>query len=423
MNTFRTPAFAFACFLVPVLAGAAAPDFSQTLRDFSANRYKLEQDLSARLNLPVPPAAEAFFQAALAGDWSAASNRFAELKTGDDCQPRRPPLMNELWTPIHEIWGLYEVWAGLKENPELMARFTEPILDSMPAGSIYFGGTDAGRFAITAVNALRDPPPVFCLTQNGLADNTYMAYLRATCGDRIWLPTKEDSNAAFQKFVEDVKAGRIQAGADIKIEDGKVQIQGVAGVMQINGLLAQMIFDRNKDAHPFFVEESYVVSWMYPYLEPHGLILKLNPEPAPELSPETIAADQQFWTDQEAKLWATPGFEGNADARKMFAKLRSAIGGVYEYRKLDADAEAAYRQAIRLCPTSAEANFRLAKMLADRQRLDESIQVLETFLAAAPTDQDARGKKYLAKLNEIRDHNENLDGADKPLPGSQAFEE
>ena len=162
---------------------------------------------------------------------------------------------------------------------------------------------------------------------------------------------------------------------------------------------------------------------MYPYLEPRELILKLHPDPLEDLSPETIAADQQFWTDQEAKLWATPGFEGNADARKMFAKLRSAIGGVYEYRKLDADAEAAYRQAIRLCPTSAEANFRLAKMLADRQRLDESIQVLETFLAAAPTDQDARGKKYLAKLNEIRDHNENLDGADKPLPGSQAFEE
>jgi hypothetical protein len=34
-----------------------------------------------------------------------------------------------------------------------------------------------------------------------------------------------------------------------------------------------MIFDRNKE-HTIFVEESYVLPWMYPHLEPHGLILK-----------------------------------------------------------------------------------------------------------------------------------------------------
>ena len=220
MKTIRAQ-MAVLGFLLPlVLSAAAGPDFGQTVRNFSANRHKLIQELAARLNLPLPPEAEAFFQAALAGDWTAVSNQLAQMQAQDPCQARQPALMNELWAPIHETWGLYEVWAGLKEDSELMAKFTEPILDSMPAGSIYFGGTDAGRFAVTAVNDLQTPPPAFCLTQNGLADNTYMAYLREIYGKRIWLPAPEDSNAAFKQYVDDVKEGRIPTGADVEIEDG-----------------------------------------------------------------------------------------------------------------------------------------------------------------------------------------------------------
>ncbi len=420
MNTFRAPAFAFVCLLSSVLAGSAAPDFAQTVRDFSANRYKLEQDLSARLNLPLPPEAETFFQAALAGDWSAVSNQLTQMKAQDPCQPRQDAFMNELWGPLHETWGLYEVWAGLKEDSGLMAAFIDPIMEVLPAGSIYFGGTDAGRFAITAVNALRDPPLAFCLTQNALADNSYLAYLRAIYGDRIWLPSQEDSQAAFNQYVEDVKAGRIPAGADVKIEDGKIHVEGVAGVMMINSILAQKIFDRNKNAHPFFVEESYVLPWMYPYLEPHGLILKLNAEPRPELSAETIANDRRYWDETEAKLLAVPGFADNDDARKIFSKLRAAIAGVYEYRKLDAEAEAAFRQAIRLCPTSPEANFRLADLLASRQRLDEAIRIMEGFLSLnPPKDQADRAKGYLQQLKQTQKQNNRPEDAAPPLSAAQ----
>ena len=421
MKTIRAQ-MAVLGFLLPlVLSAAAGPDFGQTVRNFSANRHKLIQDLAARLNLPLPPEAEAFFQAAMAGDWTAASNQLARMQAQDPCQARQPALMNELWAPIHETWGLYEVWSGLKEDSELMAMFTGPILDSMPAGSIYFGGTDAGRFAITAANALRDPPPVFCLTQNALADNAYLAYLRATCGDRIWLPSPEDSHAAFQQYVNDVKAGRIPAGADIKIEDGKVSVQGIAGVMQINGILVRLIFDRNKADHPFFVEESYVVPWMYPFLEPAGLILKLNAEPLPELPPETIARDRQFWDETEARLTAMSGFAGNDDARKIFSKLRSAGAGVYENRKLDAEAEAAFRQALRLYPLSPEASFRLADMLAGRQRRREAIRVMQGFLDLnPPPDQAERAKEYLQQLKKSQKRNPRPGDAGDPQPATQA---
>ena len=423
MKTRRLIALLSGSLLASVLAAPAATDCAQAVRDFSANRHRLIQELSTRLDLPLPPETESFFQAAEAGDWPAVSNQFAALKTDDPCHPVREALMNELWAPIHETLGLYEVWIGLQENPALASRFADPILDSMPAGSIYFGGTDAGRFLITAVNALREPPPVFCLTQNGLADNTYMAHLRALYGDRIWLPTAEDSNAAFKQYVDDVKAGRIQAGAEIAFKDGKVQVEGVAGVMMINSILARMIFDRNKDAHPFFVEESYVVNWMYPYLEPQGLILKLNPEPLKELSPETIARDRQFWADYEAKLFASPGFANNKAARKIFSKLRSAGAGVYDYRRLYAEAEAAFRQAIRLDPTMPEANFRFAQMLANQQRMDEAIRILEDFLAADPAEGADAGKEYLSNLMKTKLQNKTNPDSGQPQRGSSAIQE
>ena len=403
------------------LGANAAPDFGQMVKDFSARRHALAQDLSTRLNLPLPPEAEAFFQAAATGPWDAVSNAIAALRP-QSAQTTHSGLVNELWAPIHEAWGAWEVWHGWQENSELLALFYEPVMASMPAGSIYFGGTDSGRFVITAANELRDPPPVLCLTQNALADNTYMAHLRAVCGDRIWLPSEQDMNASFKQFVDDVKAGRILAGADIKIEDGRVRVQGVGGVMQINALLARMIFDRNKDTHPLFIEESYVLAWMAPYLEPHGPILKLNPEPLETLPRESIDRDTQFWAEQEKTLMATPGFAENYAARKSFSKLRAAIAGVYEYRKLYPEAEAAYRQASRLCPTAPETHLRLAQMLADQQRRDDAIRVLEDFIAADPAEGADSAKEFRSNLRKAKQPNETDKEQTPRFSGSPAIE-
>ena len=68
--------------------------------------------------------------------------------------------------------------------------------------------------------------------------------------------------------------------------DGKVQVSGQVAVMGINGLMTKVIFDRNPDRE-FYVEESFPLDWMYPYLEPHGLIMKLNRQPLAQLPAET----------------------------------------------------------------------------------------------------------------------------------------
>ena len=69
-----------------------------------------------------------------------------------------------------------------------------------------------------------------------------------------------------------------------------MSVHGVGGVMKINGILCRWIFDKNKDKHAFYVEESYVIPWMYPYLEPYGIIMKINHDPLP-----TPVQDPALW--------------------------------------------------------------------------------------------------------------------------------
>jgi len=76
------------------------------------------------------------------------------------------------------------------------------VINSIPAGSIYFGGTDPGRGVPTAFcKSSIDGDPFFTLTQNALADGTYLEYLRAMYGGKIYTPTGEDSQRCFQEYM------------------------------------------------------------------------------------------------------------------------------------------------------------------------------------------------------------------------------
>jgi len=274
----------------------------------------------------------------------------------------------------------------------------------MEKEAILFAGTDDARFVSTymifcesraaAWNKLRDRQfdrsDIYLLAQNALADNTYMRSLRDQYDlsrpsndtpirrllgrgqsypqEAIRLPDQADANKAFQQYVEDVQASRTPAGNQVRIEKGGLQVQGVSGVMCINGILAQWIFDRNKEEHSFYVEESYAIPWMYSRLRPAGLIMKLEKEPlptpkeSPQLWRELIARDRAYWDALVSKLRARPDFRRNDEARRWLAKLRSAIGGIYSFRALPEDAEYAFTQAIEIYPEGTEARARLAEL-------------------------------------------------------------
>lgn len=266
----------------------------------------------------------------------------------------------------------------------------------MTTNAIFYGGTDPGRFVPTYMIYSADVrSDVYLITQNALADNTYMNVMRDLYGDSIWIPSQQDSNFAFQQYVKDVQEGRIQAGADVNVKDGRVSVQGVQGVMAINGILARMIFDANKEGHDFYIEESYVIPWMYPYLEPHGLIMKINKEPI-TLTEEMVKNDMDFWEWYTARLMRDRGFLRDVVARKTFSKLRSALAGLYGHHRRFGEAEIAFRQAIELYPFSPEANFRLADIYMQQRRFSDAHEVI-----AALAKDDPGNDKVGEFLNQI----------------------
>jgi hypothetical protein len=378
-------------------------DFERVIRDFAAARHDMATNNAVRFNVPFPAEAELFFRAAETGTWEMVSNRFDRLKPSGDYGPVSPALRNGLWASVHETFGIWEIWEGWKHDSALLAMVYEPIMAGLPKGSIYFGGTDYGRFVITTASALRNPPPLYVITQNALADNTYLDHVRALYGTSIWVPSLADSAAAFQRYVDEVKSGVRKANSQIKMVNGRVTVAGVAGVMELNGILAGMIVEHNKDAHPFFVEESYIIEWMYPYLQPHGLVMSLNPSKLDRLPEDVIARDTAFWAEYEKKLFAQPTFETNTEARKAFSKMRTAIAGLYAYRKLNASAVAAFQQAIRLYPDSPEAFFRLAKLYEEAGQFTDAVKTLEAFIARKPPFGLEKAEEYLKALREGRE--------------------
>ena len=328
-----------------------------------------------------------------------------------------------------------------------------PLMDK---DAVLYGGTDPGRFVPTYMifcesrvspnERFRDPNlvdpeggrnfdrrDVYIITQNALADGTYMSYIRdhydysrpdpnnpETLARRlpwqrvlfrwgwrhlhrdsmypkepIWIPSELDNQHAFQEYIQNVQTRQahgevLSADEQVTVSAGQVAVRGVAGVMSINGILTKWIFEHNKDKHSFYVEESYVIPWMYPYLTPHGIIMKINhdplsgPEQDPQLWVEILNRDRAYWDKLCNELSVRPEFHRDTDAQKTFSKLRSAIGGLYAFRHMMGEAEYAYKQALQLCPESPEANFRLAQLYMELGRPDDALATLQALQKLDP---------------------------------------
>jgi thioredoxin-like negative regulator of GroEL len=317
----------------------------------------------------------------------------------------------------------------------------------MGTNALFFGGTDPGRFVPTyMIYCPQVRPDVYLITQNALADNTFMAVTRDLYGDQLWIPSQADSNRAFQEYVQAVQSGKLDAGADVKMEGGKVQVQGVGGVMQINGILCKQIFDHNQYVtevktdestrqsgaavvpsdpvgpdgqlckRDFYVEESYVIPWMYPYLTPHGLIMKINNEPT-AITPEMVKNDHEFWDWYVNRLVNDSKFTRDIVARKTFSKLRSAIAGLYAARGNPSESEYAFKQSVELYPLSPEANFRLADLYLRSHRFEEARQVIADFVAQDEHNASAQG--FLNQINQMLQMNARKAELETTLRGSK----
>ena len=387
-----------------------------------------------------------FFDAAAKGDWQTMTNLFSGMKKQLWNRTNTVELRGRWWQPVMETYGAIEQFALGDEK--YASAFGNGIIESIPPGSIYFGGTDPGRFLVTALQKSHaDGDPFFTLTQNALADGDYLDYLRSTYGDKIYIPTAEDSQKCFQDYMTDAQKRmqnhQLKPGENIALDksSGRMQVSGQAAVVEINGLLVKTIFDKNTN-HEFYIEESFPFDWLYPYLEPHGLIFKINHQPLPGLSDEIIQRDRDYWTKYLTPMigdWLnddTPveqvaafakktfgkqdfsGFTGdtrfiqNTYSHRMFSKLRSSIAGLYAWRlkqatnapekeRMASAADFAFRQAWALCPYSPEAVFRYIDFLLARDRSADALVVAETA-AQMPANQGKDGGQIRNLVEQLK---------------------
>jgi len=376
------------------------------LVDFARRRQQQMLAAATEQHLEVPKLFKELFRAVIRYDWPATSNLYFKIKSGIGQYAGShsdPAMNNELWHYVLETFGAFEqvaLW-----NPVTLQRYEDEIVRPLTTNCIYFGGTDPGRFVPTFLRET-SPKPFHVITQNALADGLYMNYLRKSSDLAVLQPTPEQCNEAFRQFVEDAQAGRHQSGAEVRIKDGRVSVEGIQGVMMINGIIYKWIYDKYKDKHEWYVEESYFLPWMYPYLRPTGVILKLEKEPVAtpqqdaKFWQQLISKDFTSWDQLLGEFHTRPEFKHDHIAQRAFSKLRCASAGVYEFRGIVNAAETAYQQAVAICPESPEASFRLANLYMRLNRADDAIKTLRKLSQLDPANAQAR--EALKQFEEIQ---------------------
>ena len=210
-----------------------------------------------------------------------------------------------------------------------------------------------------------------------------------------------------------------RCGMPMPMPEPQVSVQGTTAVMDINARLAKIIFEENPN-HEFYIEESFPLDWMYPHLQPFGIIMKLQREKIHEFEESVFNRDRLFWKkyserligdwiNEETKIseickWAErtylrhdlSGFTGSNefirdnDAQKGFSKLRSAIAGLYSWRALNTkdpalkkrynkEAHFAYRQAFAFGPINPETVFKFINLLISMGNHDDAINLAYTY--------------------------------------------
>ncbi|MDD4736659.1 MAG: tetratricopeptide repeat protein [Kiritimatiellae bacterium] len=357
-----------------------------SLRPVALARYALMKQISSERNIPIPEEFVLIMESALHADWQAVSEGYEKVWRRshwyESEEPNDPRISNELWHPLHETCWTFQC---LKNWPcGLVPYYLNAVLTVMPPDSILFVGSDSARFLVDSLAPQFGRGDLAFISQNALVDVTYMDYLRDLYGEVLWIPDQNAYTDAFQQYVEQVRKTKGEGECSVDA-DGCVSVGGTQGVLEINGILARMIAQSNGLTRRIFVDEVYVISWMTPRLSPRGILMELMPEPVEGISKEEVKADCACWEQVEAVLAAS---REQADVRwagRAFSGLRTAIAGLYVYHQMPHEAEAAFRQAMRLSEDNPAPAYQLAKRVLEPQgRKEEAQEILKGLQTRDP---------------------------------------
>ena len=302
------------------------------------------------------------------------------------------------------IWPLFFNHDGCSQRGRWFGwQFGHDMLKDLPAGSVVFGGTDPGRFVPTYMVFGESPQPagvkrdpgfdrrdLYIITQNGVGEPLYRKYLADHYGEG-----RPAARNFFERWLgRDLmypgkplvfpSEGEIEAEVAKEMESAS---KGGAPDPSIpHSVATRLIWEKNRDAHDFFVEESFPLEWSYGHAEPHGLVYKIHREPLAEIPRESVERDFGFWEGYIARLLADPEYAKDYDAQRSFSKLRATAGNLYRHRKMDAEAERAYRQALALWQGNGESLSALSAMLWERGDFDGVLALFEAALKEDPNN-------------------------------------
>jgi tetratricopeptide (TPR) repeat protein len=277
------------------------------------------------------------------------------------------------------------------------------VLSQLRPGMVYLGGTDDGRWIPTLLNATSEGEQHIVITQNGLADATYLDYVRFLYSDQFNALSNDDSQRAFADYVAD--AGRrlahdeqfpdepkqIRANEQIKTVDGKIQVSGMVAVTDINERLLRMMMEKNPDLS-FALQESSPMKGTYAGAVPLGPIMELGVQDQSTFTRERAAESAAFWSSMAEQLRANPD-EMNAETPlKSYSKLAVGQANLFAERGFTEAAEQTYRTALGMVPSYADAAVALAELLQRTGRGDEARALADQFARDYPKKTEALKK-------------------------------
>jgi hypothetical protein len=410
-------------------------------------------EIARQNNFTLSSDVKSFIAESKAGRFEEAQRPYSNIrKTADSTNPGA-----ELRTPIVEIARDIELainaFAG--GDRALVVALGKDYMDALPPGCIYFGGTDPGRGLPTALcHAPGDP--FFVISQNPLAAPVYMDYVRRLYGSRIKIPTTNEIDDCYYAYYSDAsrrwqhdkqfpeQPKQLDQDETVTQQDGKPQFNGQGATLRLDAFIAKKIFDSNPERE-FYLEESYAMEWMKPYLTPAGAIMKINREPVPEITQEAINRDHTFWCNlsrrtvgdfvtydtsvkdlcdfcekvylrhDESGFKGDPKFLRSAYTQKTYAKLRDSIAAsIYQARaevsngskaspatkaRMLKEAEFAFKQALAFYPASPEPIYHSMILLSSQQRFEEIKMIIHLAQKLDPKNPVyASWLGYLSKL-------------------------
>ena len=343
-----------------------------------------------------------------------------------------PDMRGACGSAAFELENAFDVFWNIDEK--YSEKLGREIITSIPPGSIFIGDNDAGRLIPSVMlTPLSDSSPFYILPQwafKTCGTDGGLQQLQTLYGKKIHLPTNADMDQCFRDF-----AVQLQLASATNIDTDSYGLNGM------EGLAVQRLMDANPKREFYLVEQAPVTA-LLPHCEPHGLILKLHPQPVEKFSDEILQRDHDFWVKEiqpmiggwlkddtsiaEIAAFAKKafgennlaGFTGDASfirseaTRAIYVKARCSIARIYAWRAKKATdeterkrmahvADFAFRQAWVLSPYSPIA-YSYADFLRSQGWLDDAIQVMETFAALPQLRGDYLATNVLAQYKQLQ---------------------